>query len=66
MLIIREDVVKAIKKAGFTAGRFTKMKMTDPMMTVKPDETDPGYSCRKTAGIPPHAKSARVSSMPLT
>jgi len=42
MLIVREDVVKAIKKAGFTAGRFTKMKMTDPTKPERPDETGAG------------------------
>ncbi|MGV8121572.1 MAG: suppressor of fused domain protein [Candidatus Xenobiia bacterium LiM19] len=47
MLIVREDVVKAIKKAGFTAGRFTKMKMTDPMMPEKPDETGTGIRLQK-------------------
>lgn len=35
MLIIREDAMKALKQAGFSAGRFSKLKTTDSELHIK-------------------------------
>jgi len=40
LLIVRDDVVKAIKKAGFSAGRFTKIKMTDLLASEEPEKPE--------------------------
>jgi len=39
VLIVRDDVVKEIKKAGFSASRFSRMKMTDSTVSEKRKET---------------------------
>ncbi|MHC9543445.1 MAG: suppressor of fused domain protein [Vulcanimicrobiota bacterium] len=38
VLIVRDDVVKEIKKAGFSASRFSRMKMTDSRVSEKEKE----------------------------
>ena len=38
VLIVRDDVVKEIKKAGFIASRFSRMKMTDSRASEKEKE----------------------------